>query len=149
MHTPKVLAAALLTSPEDTEAQFYEALQAADLERLMSLWADEDEIACVHPGGPRMIGPEAVRAGFEALLAQGPVAAHPEQVRRMQSGDTAIHHVLERVQVTGPQGPQSAWVLATNVYLKTALGWRMVLHHASPGTPGDSQPMAAEPTTLH
>jgi hypothetical protein len=41
-------------------------------------------------------------------------------------------------------------VLATNVYLKTALGWRLVLHHASPGSV--DQPPAAVgevPAVLH
>ena len=32
-----------------------------------------------------------------------------------------------------PDGPRSAWVIATNVYHKTPQGWRLVAHHASPG----------------
>jgi ketosteroid isomerase-like protein len=147
----KAQTAALMSSPEDTEAQFYEALQSADLDRLMAVWADEDEISCVHPGGPRLVGFGAIRAAFETVFAQGAVHAHPERVRRLLSGDTAIHQVLERVQVAGPQGQaQSAWVIATNVYLKTAFGWRMVLHHASPGSAHDIQEVVDEPTgTLH
>jgi len=70
-------------------------------------------------------------------------------VRRLHSGDTAIHQVLERVQVEGPEGRQSAWVIASNVYLKTAMGWRLVLHHASPGNAHDIQEVIAEPATLH
>lgn len=143
-------AAALLASPEDTEAQFYEALQNADLERLMEVWADEEEISCVHPGGPRVVGFGAIRTAFEAVFAQGAIAVHPERVRRLHTGDTAIHQVLERVQVSNAQGQlQSAWVIATNVYLKTAFGWRMVLHHASPGTGHEIQEVADEPATLH
>ena len=148
-HRPKAQTAALLAAPEDTEAQFYEALQSADLERLMQVWADEDEISCVHPGGPRIVGPGAIRAAFESLFGQGAIAVHPERVRRLHSGDTAIHQVLERVQVEGPEGQRSAWVIATNVYLKTAFGWRMVLHHASPGTAHDIQEVVEEPATLH
>ena len=147
---PKAQTAALLASPEDTEQQFYEALQQADLGRLMEVWADEDEISCVHPGGQRLVGVEAIRAAFEALFTRGAVAVAPERVRRLQTQDTAIHQVLERVNVAGPEGTtQSAWVIATNVYLKTALGWRLAAHHASPGTPADMQDMLEEPATLH
>jgi uncharacterized protein (TIGR02246 family) len=147
---PAQQAAALLASPDDTEAQLYEALQQADLERLMQLWADEDEIACVHPGGPRIVGPAAIRAAFEQVLANGPINVHPERVRRLHSGDCAIHHVLERVEVRAETGQSvTAWVIATNVYLKTALGWRLVLHHASPGSPNDVQELVAEAGTLH
>jgi ketosteroid isomerase-like protein len=149
MQHPKARAAALLASPEDTEQQFYEALQTGDLERLMEVWADEDEISCVHPGGPRVVGIGAIRAGFEAVFAQGPIAAQPERVRRLQTGDTAVHQVLERIQGMGPDGPQTGWVIATNVYLKTAMGWRMVVHHASPGNAHDIQEVADEPATLH
>lgn len=149
MQPPKVPAAALLSSPEDTEAQFYEALQQADLSRLMAVWSDEEEVSCVHPGGPRVVGLGAIRAAFEVVFAQGAISVHPERVRRVQTNETAIHQVLERVVVEGSGGQQSAWVIATNVYLKMAMGWRMVVHHASPGTAHDIQEIIEEPATLH
>jgi ketosteroid isomerase-like protein len=151
MPRPSAQTAVLLASPDDTETQFYEALQHADLDRLMQLWADEDEVACVHPGGPRLVGLEAIRAGFEQVFGNGAIPVHPERVRRLESGDCAIHHVLERVQVGDPAARTStvAWVIATNVFLKTALGWRLVLHHASPGSAGDVQELMADGDTLH
>lgn len=149
MQNPKAQTAALLASPEDTEQQFYEALQHADLERLMEIWADEDDISCVHPGGPRVVGRGAIRAAFETVFMQGAISVTPERVRRINTGDTAIHQVLERVQVQGPEGLQSAWVIATNVYLKTGYGWRLAVHHASPGTAHDIQEVIEEPAVLH
>jgi len=139
--------AALLASPDDTEAQFYEALQQGDLDHLMALWADDEDVACVHPGGPRIVGVPAIRAAFAAVFERGSFNIHPERVRRLHSGDCAIHHVLERVQRPGDS--LQAWVIATNVYLKTALGWRLVLHHASPGNAGDVQELVADAGTLH
>ena len=32
-----------MSSPEDIEQQFYEALQQGDIERLMAVWADDDD----------------------------------------------------------------------------------------------------------
>jgi ketosteroid isomerase-like protein len=142
--------AALMSSPEDTEAQFYEALQQADIDRLMSVWADDDEIACIHPGGPRVIGAAAIRASFEAIFANGSIPVVPEQVHRLQALGSAVHHLAERISIQTSEGPRTAWVLATNVYLKTAQGWRLVLHHASPGSV--DQPPAAVgevPAVLH
>ena len=143
--------AALLASPDDIEAQFYEALQHADLDHLMALWADDEEIACVHPGGPRIVGMLAIRAAFETVFQRGMIHVHPERVRRLHSGDCAIHHVLERVQLPTEDAATapSAWVIATNVYLKTAQGWRLVLHHASPGSAGDVQELVADAGILH
>ena len=121
-------------SPDDTEQAFYDALQQADIDGLMACWADEDDIVCVHPGGPRLVGHAAVRAAFDAMFANGSVQAHPEKVRRMDADHCSVHSVVEHVAVMCDDGLQHAWVVATNVYAKTAQGWRMVAHHASPGS---------------
>ncbi|WP_066337860.1 YybH family protein [Azohydromonas lata] len=149
MARPKSQTAALMASPEDIEAEFYEALQRGDIERLMAVWSDDEEIICVHPGGPRVIGPLAVRATFEALFAEGPVNVRPAQVRRVQAAGCAVHNLLERVEVLTAEGPLTAWVLATNVYVKGALGWRLVAHHASGGSSEEPPEISEAPPVLH
>lgn len=142
-------AAALGGSADDLEAAFYEALQEGDIEKLMACWADEDEVVCVHPGGPRLVGAAAIRAAFEAMFSHGTIRAWPERVRRVESLASAVHNVLERVEVLTEQGPRHAYVIATNVYQKTGLGWRIVAHHASPGTAREQQEAEVAPQTLH
>ena len=137
------------SSPDDIELQFYEALQRGDIERLMAVWSDDDDISCVHPGGPRLVGAAAIRASFDAMFGNGTIDAHPEKVRRLQSHACAVHSVLERVRVMTAEGVQSAWVVATNVYLETAQGWRLVVHHASPGTAAAVQGIAEATSVLH
>ena len=142
-------ASAPLASPDDTEQQFYEALQRGDIDRLMAVWSDDEEITCVHPGGPRVVGAAAIRSAFEAIFANGAVNARPEKVRRLQTLSCSVHSVLEQVHIMSAQGPQTAWVVATNVYLKTAQGWRLVSHHASPGSPREMQEIIEAASTLH
>ncbi len=141
---------AVTGSPDELEAEFYEALQKGDIDRLMAVWADDDDIVCVHPGGARVIGVAAVRASFEAHFARGGIPAQPTQVHRLLHLGCALHHVVERVEVRTPAGPQTAWVLATNVYVKTVVGWRLAAHHASPGS-ADAPPAAVgePPALLH
>ncbi len=136
-------------SPDDIEQQFYEALQRADIEQLMAVWSDDDDVVCVHPGGPRVVGPGAVRAAFEAVFANGAIDVQPDRVRRLHTHACAVHSVVERVQVMTPEGVRSASVLATNVYVKTAMGWRMAAHHASPGSPHDIDDIVEAGSTLH
>jgi len=138
-----------LSSPDEEELQFYEALQLGDLERFLAVWSDEEDITCVHPGGPRLIGLPAIRASFGEMFNSGPIDVHAEKVHRLHTHFGAVHSVLERVQVLTEQGRQSAWVIATNVYLKTALGWRIVAHHASPGTPREAQEILESAAVLH
>ena len=146
--TPYRTAAPPGATADDVEAAFYEALQAADLDQLMACWADDDEIVCVHPGGARVVGPAAIRASFEAIFAHAPVPIVAEQVHRLDAVSGAVHHLIERVQTPTDEGPRQAWVVATNVYLQTAAGWRMVAHHASPASlaPPD---MDGGPAQLH
>lgn len=143
-------AATLIGSADEVEAEFYEALRRGDIERLMALWADDDEIVCVHPGGVRIVGSTAIRASFEAIFAHGGIPVRHEQVHRLAALGSALHHLVERVEVGGEQGPQTAWVTVTNLYLKTAQGWRLASHHASPALGHEPPVIGGEaPSTLH
>ncbi|MGY4831454.1 YybH family protein [Sphaerotilaceae bacterium SBD11-9] len=140
---------ALMASSDDAEAQFYEALQRGDIDKLMAVWSDEDEVCCVHPNGPRVIGAGAIRAAFDAMFSNGVIDAQPEKVRRVVTHDSAVHSVVERIQVMTDEGPQVAYVLATNVYVKTSVGWRLVAHHASPGSAQELPEVGETPSVLH
>ena len=143
-------AANLSSTPDALEATFYEALQTGDIDRLMACWADEDDIICIHPGGPRIVGAGAIRAAFDAMFSNGgTIQAKPEHIRRTDSMASAVHSVLEKVEVLTDEGPVQAYVLATNVYHKTPQGWRMVVHHASPGTQGEALEVNQPPQVLH
>jgi ketosteroid isomerase-like protein len=143
-------AATLSSTPDDIEATFYEAMQAGDLDKLMSCWADEDDIVCIHPGGPRIVGAASIRAAFEAMFTHGgAIAVRPEHIRRVDSMASAVHSVLERVEVLTAEGPVHAYVLATNVFHKTPQGWRLVVHHTSPGTQSEAQEVRQVSQVLH
>lgn len=149
MPKARLRAATVGGTPDDVEAAFYEALQNGDITQLMACWADEEDIVCVHPGGSRLVGGSAIRAAFEALFANGGIPARPERVRKVESLASAMHNVLERVEVMTNEGPQHAYVVATNVYHKTPQGWRLVAHHASPGSLDAMEDAASAPQVLH
>ncbi len=136
-------------SADDVEAAFYDAMQAGDIEKLMACWADEDEIVCVHPGGPRVVGPGAIRSAFDTLFSNGRIRATPLHVRKVESMTSAVHNLVERIEVMMEGGPAHAYVLATNVYHRTGQGWRMVAHHASPGMQNQAQEVNETPPVLH
>ena len=149
MPKPKVPPASA-GNADDIEAAFYEALQNGDIEKLMACWGDEDDIVCVHPGGARLVGPAAIRATFDAMFSNGTIRAQAIKVRKVETMSASVHSVLERIEVLTEEGPRHAYVIATNVYHKTAQGWRMVAHHASPGTSGSELPEVSEtPSMLH
>ena len=149
MKSQRLQAATLGGTPDDVEQAFYEALNNADIDQLMACWAEEDDVVCIHPGGQRLIGHGAIRSAFEALFANGSLQIRPEQLHRIDALASAVHHLVERVAVLTPEGEQTAWVTATNVYHKTPQGWRMVAHHASPGQAQEGGGSADRPAVLH
>ena len=132
-------------SPAEVEAAFYDALNRADVEALMALWADDEEVVCVHPGGARLIGHRAIRESWTMLLEHGGLHILPSQLHETHNLMSAVHTVVEGS--TAAQGePQH--LVATNVYMKTPKGWRIVLHHVSMA-PGTAAPADARSQVLH
>lgn len=140
---------------QEAEAAFYDAFGKSDLEAMMAVWADDDEIYCVHPGGQRIAGVENVRESWRRFFNNGQTLSFQLRARHEIHGMMiAIHSVYEQISVAG-QGASRTPMLATNIYLRTDHGWRMVAHHASPApaaptaqaTP-DSEARRA-PKTLH
>ncbi|MFI4941581.1 MAG: YybH family protein [Burkholderiales bacterium] len=137
----------LLRTVEDTEAAFYDALGRADVEALMALWAEDEDIVCIHPGAPRLVGYASIRASWESIFEHGAVIIRPVQLHAMQNLMMAVHNVIEEIH-HAERDQQDMHVLATNIYVKTPHGWRMVAHHASVA-PGKAAPEQTGRTTLH
>lgn len=121
----------LHASSDDAEQAFYDALEHANLEALMELWSEDDEVVCIHPGGPRLVGHAAVRAGWKAMFSNGPVHARRTEVQLNQGPMVSVHSLIEQVIVTQQGKTSVISVFATNIYVKGPKGWRLVLHHAS------------------
>jgi ketosteroid isomerase-like protein len=115
-------------SPAEVEAAFYDAMNRADVDALMALWADDEEIVCVHPNGLRLIGHRAIRESYDVLLEHGGVHIQPQQLHEMHNLMSAVHTVVEGATVFRGD---PAHLVATNVYLKTPKGWRIAVHHVS------------------
>ena len=146
------MTAKIFPAAQDAENAFYEALERCDLEAMMAVWAEDEDILCVHPAGPRLTGQDQVRESWARIFSGGPRARLQVSQQVAISGMMlAEHSVFESFSVQGKaQNQQPVPIVATNVYLRTAAGWRMIVHHASPG-PSQPEPPAREaaPKMLH
>ena len=145
----------LHATSEAAESAFYEALEAGDLDALMEVWSDDDEIVCIHPGGPRLVGHRAIAVSWREIMASGPIGVRPGAPQILTASLVAVHTTLSQVTAhVRAEGSRlsravAANVLVTHVFFKGAQGWRMVLHHASV-TPEDADPIPMPQTgTLH
>lgn len=140
---------ALFPTPQDAEAAFYDALTKSDLDAMMAVWADDDEIYCVHPGGARVSGVAQVRESWRQIFAGGQTLRF--QLRGQQNLHSMMlsaHSVYEHLSVAGETRTRNP-VISTNIYLRTERGWRMVAHHASPAPAAVSEEPRRAAKTLH
>jgi uncharacterized protein (TIGR02246 family) len=136
------VSAKIFPTAQDAENAFYEALERADIEAMMAVWSEDEEIVCVHPAGQRLAGQEQVREAWRQMFAGGPgMRVQVTQQVAVTGMMVAVHSVHENITVTGEQRARPPMV-ATNVYLRTPSGWRMIVHHASPA-PGEPAADAA------
>ena len=120
---------------------------------MMAVWADDDDIYCVHPNGARLSGVERVRESWRQIFDSGQnLRFQLREQQHVQGMMLSVHSVYEYITVAGEPRTRSP-VIATNVYLRTERGWRMVAHHASPApatAAAEPEPRrAAAPKTLH
>ena len=139
----------IFPTAQDAENAFYEALERSDLEAMMAVWAEDEEIVCVHPAGQRLAGQEQVREVWRQMFAGGGwMRIQITQQVAVAGTMVAVHSVHENITVAGEKRPRPP-VVATNVYLRTAAGWRMIVHHASPAPTDAAEPPPAGPKILH
>ncbi|HDP89288.1 MAG TPA: DUF4440 domain-containing protein [Thioalkalivibrio sp.] len=115
---------------DEAEAVFYGSIEAGDLEMLMQVWADDDGILCIHPGGERLAGRSAIRESWRSILANGRgmrFVLTDEQATGEEG--LAVHAVKESITLANDS---QGVMLATNVYRRVGDSWRLIMHHASP-----------------
>ena len=123
----------IYTSPQDASLAFYHAFETQDIDAMMATWADDEEIVCVHPGGARVVGYDAVRSTWEQLFSgETKLTFRLEQIVVLETVGLAMQSAIEHVYTA--DGTARGAAAATNVFMRTPSGWRMVCHHASPVT---------------
>ena len=136
----------MFATVDEAEHAFYDALERADVNRLAQVWADDEEVVCVHPGGPRLVGYTMIREAWQRVFANSrKLRVRLSQQTAVTTPFAMVSTLLEHIASLDDEN-LSAPVAATNVYVRGALGWRMVAHHASPVPPNS---VGEEPRILH
>lgn len=139
----------LFASSDECERAFYDALETGDADAAADLWLEDADICCVHPGGPRLLGYAAVTGSWRAILANGPLRIRASSKKTLQTPTIAVHNVVEEIVVQQGRGQQIVHVIATNAYVKTPAGWKMVLHHASAAPEGQATEVESPSGPIH
>lgn len=105
-------------------AAYYRAFVTADFAAMSRLWAD-DNVSCVHPGWPALIGRQTILESYRQILGNpNQERIDPRNETVMISGDEARVLCVEFVSGTA--------LAATNLFTRVGDAWRMTHHQASP-----------------
>ncbi len=143
----------IYTTSEDAEEAFYDAMSRGDLDTLMGVWADDEEIVCIHPTGQCLTGHRAIRESWQEIFSSNTrFSVRIKHSVRWKGALLAVHSVVEYLYVGDeptPHGP----MLSTNVFQRGAHGWRLLSRHTSAAAdngPNDlDAPGETQSHTLH
>lgn len=104
---------------------FYEALINSDYQSMELLWANESDVAVIHPGWPPLHGREAVMDSWKRILAG-------DSTQGMYCSN-AKFYLLDKVAFVicsecFPEGE----LIATNIFVLEKDIWKIVHHQGGP-----------------
>ncbi len=119
---------------------FYDALESGDMDLLSAVWVPGPDTLCVHPGAEPLRGTSTILRSWAAVmsamlymqffLTDVEVALGP--------GDGVVPQVAmvsctQNLLTAGDdESFTGAKAVASNVFVRTAAGWRLWSHHSSP-----------------
>ncbi|MFI7288338.1 nuclear transport factor 2 family protein [Streptomyces anulatus] len=142
MNEEHAQAAADIAEVEAANTAFYEALERGDHDELSGRWLPGEDltVSCVHPGWPVLTGRGDVLRSYALIMANTEyIQFFLTDVNVSMTGDTALVTCTENILSGGPAEEGNALgplvgqlVVATNVFRRTADGWKLWSHHGSP-----------------
>lgn len=114
----------------------YDAIEGGDIDLMESLWADREDVVCIHPGSEPVRGRAAVSRSWSMVMANtGYIQFFLTEVSvSFADDDTAVVVCTENVLAEGESTDSFAGgkAVATNVFVRTSRGWLLLMRHASP-----------------
>lgn len=122
---------------EEVNAEFYAAFERGDIDAMTRIWLDDPETLCIHPGAEPLRGASSITRSWALIMANVPYIQFfltdvEVSVLADVASVTCTENVLTADDRAGPDGFGGARAVATNVFVRTADGWRLWIHHASP-----------------
>lgn len=107
-------------------AAYYHAFDAADLAEMGRVWA-EDDVSCVHPGWPALVGREAVLESYRNIFRN----PHRERLEHRDAVALASPDAGRVLCVEMVRGAAVA-LAASNWFRRIDGAWRLIHHQATP-----------------
>ena len=113
--------------------RFYDAFGALDIDQMERVWEPSERAMCVHPGWPALVNWELIRQSWERIFDNTTLMHFDvKYLNASVQGDCGWVTCVENISSVLQGTASNFGILATNIFVRTPLGWRMIAHHASP-----------------
>lgn len=116
----------------------YDAIEGGDIDLMQSLWADRDDVVCIHPGAEPLSGRAAVSRSWSMVMANtGYIQFFLTGVSVSFADEntavvTCTENVLAEAEGESADTFAGGKAVATNVFVRARRGWLLWMRHASP-----------------
>jgi ketosteroid isomerase-like protein len=122
---------------------FYDAVETGDVDLMASLWADDPEVSCIHPGATPLRGTAAVLRSWTVLMANvGYIQFFLTEVeltgfpRGSEDPSTVAITCTENILSGSVPSAEETFTggkaICTSILIRDASGWKFWSRHASP-----------------
>jgi len=122
---------------------FYDAVETGDVDLMASLWVDDPETSCIHPGAVPLRGTAAVLRSWTVLMANvGYIQFFLTDlhVTSLPNGSddastvviTCTENILSGGQTPDQEVFQGGKAVCTSILVRDGAGWKFWSRHASP-----------------
>jgi ketosteroid isomerase-like protein len=117
---------------------YYRAFATADYAAMSRIWAD-DNVSCIHPGWPALIGRQAILDSYRQIFSKpNQERIEPRNETVLASGDEARVLCVEFVGGSA--------LAVTNLFRRVDGAWRMTHHQAGPVAALVEEPVSQPPS---
>ena len=133
----------MTVQPLEVHRLFYDAVESGDVDLMASLWVDDPDTSCVHPGAVPLRGTSQVLRSWTVLMANvGYIQFFLTDVdvvmlpRGADEPDTAVivctENILSGEGMSSPDAFAGGRAVCTSIVVRTGGGWKFWSRHASP-----------------
>ncbi|KQX74633.1 MULTISPECIES: nuclear transport factor 2 family protein [Aeromicrobium] len=133
----------MTVQPLEVHRLFYDAVESGDVDLMASLWVDDPDTSCVHPGAVPLRGTAQVLRSWTVLMANvGYIQFFLTDVdvvmlpRGADEPDTAVivctENILSGEGMSSPDAFAGGRAVCTSIVVRTGGGWKFWSRHASP-----------------
>ncbi|MAV86752.1 MAG: DUF4440 domain-containing protein [Rhodospirillaceae bacterium] len=106
---------------------FYLAFQNNDIEAMTTLWANRDDISCIHPGWNHLSGRDLVLASWDDILSGN-------KTPNFEIKGASVNIYENIAIVICYELFEKICLVATNIFVNENKEWR-IIHHQSSASP--------------